>query len=309
MIDKPKEKFLRGGYEQNSVGYLLKRIFWRLIRPLPDRLFIPLQFLSIKGKWPNIHNPKTFCEKVQYRKLYDRNPLYGKLVDKIAVKDYIASRIGPEHAIPTYWTGTDIHAVDWDKIPLPAVIKPNHASALGLFLYTRSDIDDLLRNDPTKDWLAVDHARFNREWAYSQVQRKLVIEKMLSKDGGVPWDYRCFVFDGKVSHIIVDTRIDNEGYSATYTPHWERLPFYDPDYYPHCPHELPRPLLLDKMVELASEVGKGIDFVRVDFFDTGDQLYIGELTFYPGGGYEAFDPPEYDRIIGDRWTIPSLTRR
>ena len=84
-------------------------------------------------------------------------------------------------------------------------------------------------NDPVDEWLSIDHARYNREWAYSQVARKVVIEKMLSKDGGIPWDYRCFVFNGRLSHIIIDTRTDDQGYSATYSRSWERLPFYDPN--------------------------------------------------------------------------------
>ncbi|MEN9895931.1 MAG: hypothetical protein RIR97_1783 [Pseudomonadota bacterium] len=303
MVDNARESFLRAGYEQNSLKSLLRRFVWRLISPLPDRYYLPLKFYSIKGTWPDLQDPQTFCEKVQYRKLYDRNPLYGQLVDKIAVKDYIATRIGKEHVIPTYWTGTDLKMVDWSNIPLPAVIKPNHASALGRFLYSKADIAALMRDDPVPGWLATDHAAFNREWAYSQVKRQIVIEKMLSKDGGVPWDYRCFVFNGAVSHIMIDTRMNDQGYSATYTADWQPLPFYDPDYFPLCPEPLPRPILLEQMVELACKVAKGLDFVRVDFFDTGDQLYIGEMTLYPGGGFEAFEPPEYDLIVGQKWTL------
>lgn len=303
MAVDTRESFVRAGHEQSWLKHLFQRIFWRLIAPLPDRYYIPLKFYSIKGSWPNLKAPQTFCEKVQYRKLHDRNPLYGQLVDKIAVKDFIANRIGVEHIIPTYWTGTDLSTVDWAHIPLPAVIKPNHASALGRFLYSQSDIDALIRDNPVPGWLAIDHAAFNREWAYSQVKPQVVIEKMLSKDGGVPWDYRCFVFGGVVSHIIIDTRINNQGYSATYSSTWEPLPFFDPDYYPLCPEPLPKPEQLDLMVELASKVSEGLDFVRVDFFDTGDQLYIGELTLYPGGGFEAFDPPEYDLLIGKKWTL------
>lgn len=303
MAEEQKESFIRAGYDQSSFRYLMKRIFWRLIAPLPDKLYVQLKFWSIKGEWPDVDNPKTFSEKVQYRKIHDRNPLYGKLVDKLAVKDYVTEKVGADHVIPTYWAGTRLSDVDWSKIPLPAVVKPNHASGLGEFLYTAEDVEALKANDPFGEWLSIDHARYNREWAYSQVERKVVVEKMLSKDGGIPWDYRCFVFAGRLSHIIIDTRTDDQGYSATYSREWERLPFYDPDYYPPYPNEIPRPEQLDLMVSLSETLGRDLDFVRVDLFDTGDALYVGELTLYPGGGFEAFEPPEYDRLIGDKWPI------
>lgn len=308
MSNETRQRFIRSGSNHNVFKDRLRRIFWRLISPLPDRLYIPLKFYSIKGQWPDISSPKTFCEKIQYRKLYDRNPLYGKLVDKIAVKSYIAERIGAEHAVPTYWTGTRISEIDWTTIPLPAVIKPNHASGMGEFLYDRKDIDRLLTLDPTARWLAIDQAAYNREWAYSQVKRQIMIEKMLMRDGGVPWDYRCFVFNGAVSHFSVDMRVGDQGYTADYSLDWELLPFHDPDYFPLSPTPLPRPDRLDDMIRLATKVAEGIDFVRVDFFDTGEQVYIGELTFYPGGGFEVFDPPEYDLILGQKWTLSAATQ-
>ncbi|KPF46131.1 ATP-grasp fold amidoligase family protein [Rhizobium sp. AAP43] len=304
MSEPRKESFIRSGYEQSSLLSLMKRIFWRLIAPLPDRPYVALKFWSMKGAWPRLDAPRTFSEKVQYRKLHDRNPLYGKLVDKLAVKEFIAGRIGAQHVIPTYWAGTNLRDADWSKIPLPAVMKPNHASGLGRFLYTQADVDALVIDDPGPAWLATDHARYNREWAYSQVERKIVVEKLLSKDGGVPWDYRCFVFNGVVSYVIVDTRVDDRGYSATYSRSWERLPFYDPDYYAPYPGELPKPDTLDLMVSLAERLVHDLDFVRVDFFDTDEGLFVGELTLYPGGGFEAFEPPEYDLILGNAWQLP-----
>lgn len=300
-----KESFIRAGYEQGAWSDLARRAFWRLIAPLPDKPYLSLKFWSIKGAWPNIDAPTTFSEKVQHRKLYDRRPLFGLLVDKIAVKDFIAGRIGPEHAIETYWQGTDLASVDWSKIPLPAVIKPNHASGLGAFLYSSEDVEAFLADNPCPAWLAIDHARYNREWAYSQVERRIVIEKLLTKNGGVPWDYRLFVFNGRVSHIIVDTRENDAGYSATFSRDWQRLPFYDPDYYPPYPGDMARPETLDEMVALAEALVHDLDFVRVDFFDTDEGLKVGELTLYPGGGFEAFEPPEYDRLIGEKWHLPS----
>lgn len=307
MAQRKKDSFLRAGEQQNLIIQRLQRLFWRLISPLPDRPYIQLKYFSIKGKWPNIDRPTTFTEKIQHRKLYDRNPLYVQLVDKLAVKRYLQQRAGASCVVPTLWDGTRLEDINWHDIPLPAVIKPNHASGLGHFLHGPSDIQSLLRTDPLPAWLATDHARYNREWAYCGVPRRAMIEPLLMRDGGVPWDYRCFVFNGKVALISVDVRESNRGYCANFSADWSRLPFHDPHYFPPYEGDIPEPVTLSKMVELAETVAEGLDFVRVDFYDTGENLYIGELTLYPGGGFEAFEPKEFDRWLGDHWTIEQKT--
>jgi len=297
-----KEKFKIAEIQSQGLASLARRIAWRLIAPLPDPIYVRLKYLLIKGHWPNLSKPVMFGEKVQARKLWDRNPLYVTLVDKNAVKPWIAERVGEEHVLPVYWAGKSLKEVDWSAIPLPVVVKPNHASGLGRFIYTPEDVEDLLANDPSAEWLAVDHYRYNREWAYSQVEPKVMIEKMLIIDGGIPWDFRMFVFDGKVSHIMVDIR-DGEGASScAYGPDWVKLPFFDPDYFPFHTGELPRPKQLDTMLEIASTLGRDLDFARIDLFVSDDSVHVGEITLYPGGGYERFEPPEWERIVGERWT-------
>ncbi|NBN63968.1 polysaccharide biosynthesis protein [Microvirga tunisiensis] len=304
MAETEKESFIRAGERQNPVLLRARRLFWRLISPLPDRPYLQLKFLSIKGEWPDLDHPRTFCEKLQHRKLHDRNPLYIRLVDKLAVKSFIAERIGERHAVPTLWSGTRLADIDWRMIPLPAVLKPNHASGLGTFLHGPADVAAVQRDDPLPRWLAIDHARYNREWAYAGVPRQAMIEPLLTRpDGGVPWDYRCFVFHGRVALIGVDVREANQGYCANFDRQWSRLGFHDPDYYPPYPGSVPPPPRLDEMLRLAETVAEGLDFVRVDFYDTGDRLYIGELTLYPGGGFEAFEPKTFDRWLGDHWRI------
>jgi hypothetical protein len=181
---------------------------------------------------------------MQVRKLYDRNPLFPRFVDKAGAKDLIAKRVGSQHVIPTQWVGTDLADVDWSTITLPAVVKPTHASGVGRFL-----------------------------------------------------------FGGKVSHIEIDIREGGQGYSCNYTTDWQKLPFYDPDYLGLYPGEVPRPARLEEMIRIAETIAHDIDFVRVDLYASADWVYVGELTFYPGGGFEAFEPAEYDLLLGQKWQL------
>jgi hypothetical protein len=296
-----RENFSLPAYQGQRVRKFLLRVLWRLMAPLPDRLYLAIKYRLIIGRWPDLDRPRTFTEKVQARKLRDRDPFYGVVVDKAAAKDFIRQRVGEEHVIPTVWVGTDLSQADWTNMPYPVVVKPTHASGLGRFLYSKTDADAFLMENPAPAWLAVNHARFNREWAYSRVKPQIIIERMLLFGGAVPWDYRIFTFGGRVSHICLDIRKGGAAYAATYSADWRKLPFYDPDYLPLYPGDVERPANLETMVEVAEKLAAGFDFVRVDLYSDGNQVYVGELTLYPGGGFERFDPPEYDRIVGDKW--------
>jgi hypothetical protein len=278
-------------------------LLWRLLSPLPDRLYCMIKYRVIRGRVPDLRSPATFTEKIQARKIYDRNPLFPRLVDKHAGKAFIADRVGERHVIPTQWVGTDLNAVDWDTIVFPVVAKPTHASGIGRMLYTRADADALLGEAVSAAWLAIDHAAYNREWAYSQVPPGIILETMLLRDGRVPWDYRLHVFGGRVLHIELDIRADGQGWHCSFSRDWEKLPFHDPHYLPFYHGTVPRPPWLDEMIRIAEATAAGLDFARVDLYASDDGVYVGEITLYPSGGFEIFDPPEYDAIIGAHWNL------
>lgn len=298
-----QESFLIPGYLGKTLRERWHNLLWRILAPLPDAHYCALKYRVIKGRFPRLRNPRTFTEKLQARKLYDRNPLYPVLVDKHACKDWVAERIGPAHVIPTQWVGQDLAEVDWDMIQLPVVAKPTHASGVGKLLYTREDVAALLKDNPSAAWLAIDHARYNREWAYRGVPAQIIVETMLQDHGRIPWDYRLVTFNGKVAHIEVDIREGGQGYNASYTPDWTKLELEDSDYLPLYPGDVPRPPRLAEMVALAERLAEGIDFVRVDLYASADWVYVGEMTLYPGGGFEQVEPPEYDLALGEKWRL------
>lgn len=305
MTDRAAERdgFLIPGYLKKGLRERMRNLLWRFMSPLPDGPYCALKYRTIRGRFPNLTSPQTFTEKVQARKLYDHNPLFPRLVDKADAKALIAEKVGSQYVIPTLWVGTDLASVDWSAIALPAVVKPTHASGVGRFLYGEADVDRLLSSNPSAEWLAIDHSSYNREWAYSQLEPRILIESMLLVDGRVPWDYRLFTFNGKVSHIEIDIRENGRGYSCNYTPDWQKLPFYDRDYLGLYPGEAVRPPRLDEMIHVAETVARDIDFVRVDLYASAEWVRVGELTFYPGGGFEAFEPDEYDLSIGRKWQL------
>jgi hypothetical protein len=71
----------------------------------PPEINLSLLFLRHHGKWPNLKHPKAFSEKIQHRKLRDRNPLLPVLIDKILTKEYVGKKLGESWVTPTLWSG------------------------------------------------------------------------------------------------------------------------------------------------------------------------------------------------------------
>ncbi len=63
--------------------------------------------------------------------------------------------------------------------------------------------------------------------------------------------------------------------------------------------DIPRPGNYELIIQLAEKLSHNIPFVRIDFYETNGRVFFGELTFYPGSGFEEFRPMEWDNKLGD----------
>ena len=300
-IPDEKQSFLIPGYNEGRLKEKFYNLLWRVMRPLSDEAYIRLKYRLLQGRWPDLEHPRRYTEKILYRILHDRDPAYARLIDKATAKEIVGEKIGCEFVIPTYWVGTDLGEVDWPSIPKPFIVKPTHTSGQGATIYDQSDLDRFLELGNYRKWAQIRHETFNREWSYSLIEPRILIEKMIQTSTGIPWDYRFYVFDGVVRLIEVNIREDDKGYASLLSPAWEVLDIRDPHYLPRYPKPISKPSRLDDMLNVASELGREHDFVRVDLYADENWIKFGELTFYPAGGYEGFEPDDTDYWLGDFW--------
>jgi len=230
------------------------------------------------------------------------------MVDKYAAKELIRERTGSQYVIPTQWVGRDLSTVDWSKIELPVVVKPTHASGCGAFLRSPDDIRALMNDDPSAKWMALEHHRFNREWAYGEFVPQIIIETMLVDDHEVPDDYRLFVFDGRVVLIELRLRRNGIGYEAYFDMDWKRLDVSS-GYFDRFSGELSKPEKLGEMCSVAKKIADDCDFMRVDLYLVEGQIHVGELTLYPGGGFKGCVPDSLDKPLGAQWKQHLSTER
>ena len=299
---------------------------------LPDKLYLKVLYETKMGRPLNLRNPSTFNEKLQWLKLYDRKPVYTIMVDKYAVKDYVANIIGDEYIIPTYGVWDKCDDIDWDNLPNKFVLKCTHDSGGLVICRDKLKLDKTAAVKKMNDCLKRDYYSFGREWPYKNVPHRIIAEMLLeprpvrfedlsegSNRGGIINDLRCadsganlqdlpdykfFCFDGVVKAMFVATDRQNRA-----EPYFD---FFDADFnyldlrhgHPNAPEHPKKPQSFDLMKRLAARLSKGIAECRVDFYEVNGKPYFGEITFFHHGGFMPFEPSEWDRKFGDWIKLP-----
>lgn len=255
----------------------------------------------------NLEEPKTFNEKLQWLKFNWYNELATKCVDKYCVREYIRNcGLGflLNDLIGVYDSTDDI---DWDGLPKKFVLKANHASGMNLLCKDKQRISWRSERVRFNTFLKMDYSIYSGEWVYRDVKPKIIIEKYLEiGDNHELPDYKVMCFNGIAKCIFVcHGRNSNSGLKVDfYDKDWILLPFTR--HYPNSGIFIPKPVSFDKMINYAEQLSKPFPFVRVDFYDVNGRLYFGELTFFPGGGLEEFNPEHYDTIIGNWLQLPIM---
>lgn len=271
----------------------------RIIK-LPDKLYLELMYKNKFNKKLDLVNPKTFNEKLQWLKLYNRKDIYTTMVDKIDVKEYVSNIIGEEYIIPTLGIYNKFDDIDFEKLPKQFVIKCTHDSG-GIVIVkdknefnkdkAKSIINKSLKNNYYYNW---------REWPYKNVKPRIIIEKFMEDEKYSQLnDYKLMCFNGKVKCSFVCSERDNikDGLAVTFFDNdWNKMPFTR--HYRNSNKEIRKPYNFTKMIDLAERLAKDIPFVRIDFYEINKKIYFGEVTFFPGAGIEEFNPEKWDEIIG-----------
>ena len=278
---------------------------------MDDRKYLEKVYKARMGRPLNLEDPQLFSEKLQWLKLYDRNPLYTQLVDKYRVREYVAEKIGEEHLIPLLGVWDDPDDIDFDALPEQFVLKCNHNSGTGMCICRdKSKLDYKAVRKELKKGLQENFYLRHREWPYKDVPRKVLAEKFMSTeaDRGLD-DYRVYCFNG-VPHIVYTYQSGalpsgnrpNIVSCDIFDIHWEPLPFRQKS--DNAPVRPQAPANLGNMLTLSKCLSAGHPFMRVDFYEIDGRIYVGELTLFPGGGFSPFHPSEWDKKIGAWLTLP-----
>lgn len=280
-------------------------------RTLPDTIDNDIKFLKTLYKARlktelNLEKPETFQEKLQWLKLYDRNPEYTVMVDKYDVKNYVAQKLGEEYIIPTLGIYDSFEEIDFDKLPNQFVLKCTHDSGGLIICKDKSKLNMEKAEKKIKRCLKRNYYYITKEWPYKNVKPRIIAEKyMVDESGNDLKDYKFFTFNGKARVMFIAGGRDSA--DGTYSQ------YFDIDFNPldiKCGNrmadmKIEKPKSYDKMVEFAEKLAEGIPHARIDFYNDADgNIYFGEITFFHWSGLAKFEPDRWNKIFGDWITLP-----
>lgn len=302
-------------YIKKIPEYTGLRVLYFFAPILPDKFYLAILFRINMGYWMSFKHPKTFSEKIQWLKLYNRCEEYTKMVDKNAVKDYVSSIIGKEYIIPTLGIWDRPEDIDWNQLPNQFVLKTTHSGgSTGVIICRdKTQFDTTLAISKLKKSLKTNTFLETREWPYKNVPRRILAEKyMESKEPSAEindlLDYKVFCFNGEPKVIQIDYNRFHGHLRNLYTINWERINAtigYPTD----MNRDFKKPRVLEEMLTVSRKLSKGIPHVRIDMYIIDDKIYFGEMTFYHGSGYEKTSPKEFNLELGDWLVLPKTVIR
>jgi hypothetical protein len=269
----------------------------------------------------DLKHPRSFNEKICWRKIYDRNRLFPRVSDKLAAREYVREILGTEEAarllIPLIHHTRDPGTLPFSTFPDAFAIKANHGSGMNILVLRRDDLDENRIVDQCQAWLRTSFGRYNHEWAYRKIRPSILVEALVAgPGGGPPTEYKLHMFSGKCHLIQVhECSAWYDRYSlargplptvTNYSKTWNRSEMA----WGHPPGPAqPAPPNLDEMLSIAARLSRPLDYVRVDFYLAASVIRLGELTLYHHSGRSRIRPVEFDFALGDKWTLPAERMR
>ena len=264
-----------------------------------DESYIKWMFYHRLGYWPNLKFPMTFNEKMNWIKLYDKNPKFIEYADKYTVRQHIKEVMGEEYLIPLLGVYERAEDIDFTVLPNRFVLKCNNGAGFNLICKDKSRLNTSEAIAKLNKWLKTDFSRGKREWYYKEIPPKILCESyMEDKQSDTLFDYKVFCIGGKVQFIQVDFDRFSDHKRNIYDCDWNLL-----DWGINFPRDekrvVEKPSELSNMIKFSELLSSEFRQLRADFYVINDHLYFGEMTFFTGGGFTNFIPREKDRQYGD----------
>lgn len=279
----------------------------RLLEPIvSDELYLRMLFRVRVGYWPNLKNPQSYNEKIQWLKLYYRRPEYTRLVDKVSVKEFVCQTIGEQYVIPTLGVWDDVDEIAWEALPNQFVVKASHDSGGIVICKDKSKLDIKNAKTMLESAGSKDYTKYNKEYVYHNVPHRFIAEEYMEDESGFELkDYKIFCFDGVPKYLYV---------ASGRQKHDARFDFYDCEFnhlpvlngHPNADVWPKKPRNFEEMLDVAAKLSEGLPEVRVDLYNINGRVYFGEMTFFHWSGMAPYDPQEWDYKFGEMIKLPNV---
>ncbi len=282
----------------------------RKLKFLPPKIYAHFLYEYYTGKKLNLDNPIEFNEKIQWYKVFYHPKILNQLVDKYAIRSYVEDKIGAKYLNEMYGIYDNPEEIVYEELPNKFVIKATHASSYNLIVTDKAKLDITKTNTLFKKWLDKNqYYRTGQEWAYKDVQPRLLAEKFLKEDGQdslIDYKYYCFNGVAKLLEVHLDRAQSHK--RGFYDLDFNKLPYRYVSLEKSISSEIEKPSNFDEMLKLSEILAANFPFVRVDFYSIKGKSVFGEMTFYPSDGRKDLHPDKYNKIMGDWFILPKLEK-
>lgn len=277
---------------------------------LPDRLkydelYLKILYKNRLRKKLNLESPKTYNEKIQWLKLYNRKKEYISMVDKYQVKEYVANKLGKEYIIPTIGVWDNFDDINFEDLPNQFVLKCTHDSGGIVICKDKNKLNIKSIRKKINHSLKRRYYKNTREWPYKGVKPRIIAEPyMVDENEKELKDYKFFTFNGKVKAMFIatDRNAETETCFDFFDENFNHLPFENG--HPNAKKKICKPKNFEYMIKLAEELSKDLIHARIDFYNINGKIYFGEITFFHWSGLKKFVPEEWDYKFGEWINLP-----
>lgn len=278
---------------------------------IPDKTMVKIQYWIKLGRWPDLKNPKLYTEKMQLYKVYYRNPVLGVCCDKFKVREYLEQKGLGEHLGRLYGSYERAEDIDFDALPDKFVLKTNDGSGGNnvIICTDKSKLNIPEVRQTLNSWLNIKNINPGREWCYTMIPKSVIMAEEFLEDLKRPGqsidDFKFYCFAGEIFCIQHDAKRYTPLHTRTfYDADWNKLPTEMLAKAMESPEPLPENF--EQMKRLARRLSEDFPHVRVDLYSVNGKVYFGELTFYPGAGYNKVEPSDFDLRMGEAFDISSF---
>ncbi len=310
MLKNPKYRWiaapLRAVYLRVYKSKLARALRYRPWQT--DEEYLKRMYKKLFGRELNLDDPRSFNEKNNWRKLYDRKPVYTKMVDKYRMKEHVREHCGEGYTIPLLGAWERPEDIPFDTLPNQFVLKANHAGGV-IVCRDQSCFNRRKAVKELKETLKTDYFVRSREWPYKNVPRCVLAEEYVGEN---LVDYKNYCFNGKLLYTLVWKNVSREDgrkpkahFCGSYDRDWVKTDM-ELDY-PSVPDaQIEKPEGYEEMIRIAETLSRDIPFVRVDCYILDGRVYVGEMTFFPWGGFQKFKDESWNLRLGELQKLPDI---
>lgn len=262
------DRSLRGA--ESRLAFAFRR--WRLQR----------RFRRLNGYHGDFEDPKSYQEKMQFRKLYGAHQWYARVSDKVRVREYVAQVVGEKYLVPLLGVYDRLSPHVFESLPNEFIIKANHGSKWHKIVRDKRTLDVNSTVRYFNRLMKRTYGRKSGEFHYRLINPKILIEQLLLDEGQIPCDYVLFCYHGRNGFDYATTiSLPKRVKSVHFDRDWN---VWEGEFTDEEQKKLVNPPNFSEMVEVAKKLSEPFDFVRIDLYNVQGRIYFGEITCTPGAG-------------------------